>query len=108
MVLLALVAAMAPGAPTLATAGAPDPAPEPTTTQPVPERTLPPIADNEFLPEDANLSDCVGFVERPGCGSEARGGLQQTLIFVALAAGLAIIFWRISIGVRRNRRNVAG
>ncbi len=106
MVLLALVAAVAPGSPALVAAGAPDPVPEPTTTAPVPEPSLPPIADNEFLPDDANLSDCVGFVERPGCGSEARGGLQQTLIFVALAAGLALIFWRVSVGVRRNRRDV--
>ena len=65
--------------------------------------TQPPLLENEFLPKDANLSDCVGFVERPGCGSEARGGLQMTLIFLALAVGLGIVFWRISVGVKQNR-----
>lgn len=75
------------------------------TTQP--PTTQPPLIDNDFLPEDANLSDCVGFVERPGCGSEARGGLQMTLIFLALATGLGIIFWRITVGVKKNRANQA-
>ena len=65
--------------------------------------TPPPVTVSDFYPEDANLSDCVGFVERPGCGSEARGGLQMTLIFLALATGLGIIFWRITVGVKRNR-----
>ncbi len=61
----------------------------------------------EFFPENANLSDCVGLVERPGCGSEARGGWGQTLVFVALAGGLGIIFWRVSRGVRANRAAMA-
>lgn len=60
------------------------------------------IAD-EFFPESANFSDCVGLVERPGCGAEGRGGWRQALVFVALVAGLALVFWRISIGIRRNR-----
>ncbi len=63
----------------------------------------PPPTVSDFFPEDANLSDCLGLVERPGCGSEARGGWRQTLVFVALAAGLALVFWRVSVGVRRNR-----
>jgi len=63
----------------------------------------PPITVSDFYPEDSNLSDCLGLVERPGCGSEARGGWRQTMVFVALAAGMAVIFWRISVGVRRNR-----
>jgi len=74
-----------------------------STDTTAPPTTQPPLIDNDFLPEDANLSDCVGFVERPGCGSEARGGLQMTLIFLALATGLGIIFWRITVGVKRNR-----
>lgn len=64
----------------------------------------PPITVSDFIPEDANLSDCVGLVERPGCGSEARGGIGQTGVFIALAIGLGIIIWRISVGVRANRR----
>jgi hypothetical protein len=58
---------------------------------------------SDFYPEDNNLSDCLGLVERPGCGSESRGGWRQTAVFVILALGMALIFWRISVGVRRNR-----
>ena len=63
----------------------------------------PPVTISDFYPEDNNLSDCVGLVERPGCGSEERGGWRQAAVFVVLAAGLALIIWRISVGVRRNR-----
>lgn len=66
----------------------------------------PPVTVSDFIPEDANLSDCVGLVQRPGCGSEARGGAGQTGVFIALAFGLGIIIWRISVGVRANRRNL--
>jgi hypothetical protein len=67
--------------------------PDPTTT------TIP----SDFYPEDANLSDCVGLVEKPGCGSKARGGWRQTMVFVVVLAGLALIGWRISVGIRKNR-----
>ena len=30
----------------------------------------------EFLPENANLSDCVGFAQRPGCGAEVNHDLD--------------------------------
>ena len=76
------------------------PAPEPTP-EPAPDRPVPTVSD--FYPEDNNLSDCLGLVERPGCGSEARGGWRQTAVFVVLAIGMGLIFWRISVGVRRNR-----
>lgn len=58
-------------------------------------------AANEFLPEDKNLSDCVGLVERPGCGSDARGGWQMVLAFAVMAGGLTFIGWRIVRGLRR-------
>lgn len=58
---------------------------------------------SEFFPESANLSDCVGLVEQPGCGSEARGGSGQTAVFIALFAGLGIILWRVSRGIKANR-----
>ena len=64
----------------------------------------PPVTVSDFYPEENNLSDCVGLVERPGCGSEERGGAGQTIVFVLLVIGLGIIFWRITVGVRRNRR----
>jgi hypothetical protein len=88
-------------------AATPDTTPDttvPTTLEeqpPLQER--PPVTASDFLPDDANLSDCIGLVERPGCGSEARGGIGQTAVFVALVAGLGLIFWRITAGVRRNR-----
>jgi hypothetical protein len=29
---------------------------------------------NPFLPEDRSLGECISSVQKPGCGSEARGG----------------------------------
>jgi len=66
------------------------------------------FADNEFIPENVNLSDCISGVPRPGCGSEARGGWRQILVFVAMAAGLAFIGWRIIRSARRNRPDADG
>ena len=60
------------------------------------------LVDNPFLPEDANIGDCVSSVPRPGCGSEARGGWRQWLILLALVGGLGVIGWRIVAGVRRR------
>lgn len=76
---------------TAATTASPEPSPEP------------PVTANEFLPEDRDLSDCVGALERPGCGSDERGGPLLNLVFVLVIAGMAFIFWRIIIGVRKNR-----
>ncbi|BAN03840.1 hypothetical protein YM304_35260 [Ilumatobacter coccineus YM16-304] len=63
----------------------------------------PPVTVSEFIPDQTNLSDCVGLVEKPGCGSEARGGAGQTAVFIALVLGLGLVIWRISVGVRANR-----
>lgn len=63
----------------------------------------PPDTITDFYPDEANLSDCVGLVEKPGCGSDARGGWRQTLVFVALFIGLGVILWRVSRGIRANR-----
>jgi hypothetical protein len=57
--------------------------------------------ENVFLPE-GNLSDCVGTVERPNCGSSAKGGTGTYLTLGVLVLGLAFIFWRISIGIRKR------
>lgn len=73
---------------------------------PVDDRDIPSPTVSDFYPESNNLSDCIGLVERPGCGSESRGGLGQTLVFFALAFGLGVIFWRVSRGVRANRSEV--
>ena len=58
---------------------------------------------SEFFPENANLSDCVGLVQQPGCGSEARGGWRQTVVFAVLFVGLGLVLWRVSRGIKANR-----
>ena len=63
----------------------------------------PPITANEFLPEDRDLSDCVGVLEKPGCGSEERGGPMMTLVFALVIGGMSFVFWRVIVGVRKNR-----
>ena len=56
------------------------------------------VFDNPFLPDERNLSDCISAVPKPGCGSEARGGWRQTLVFGVMALGLLVIAWRIATG----------
>jgi hypothetical protein len=68
-----------------------------------PTSTEPPVTANEFFPEQGNVTDCIGVLERPGCGSENRGGWRQVLVFGLVAAGLIVIFTKIVIGVRRGR-----
>ena len=63
-------------------------------------------ADNPFVPEDKDLTECVSAVPKPGCGSEARGGWRQGLVFAVLVVGLGLIGWRITRAVRRNRQLV--
>ncbi len=63
----------------------------------------PPPTVSDFYPEEENLSDCVGLVEKPGCGSDARGGWRQTLVFAIVVAGIGIIGWRVVAGARRDR-----
>ncbi len=59
------------------------------------------VGDNPFLP-DRNISDCVGTMERPDCGSPEKGTKGTYFTFAALILGLGFIFWRISIGVRKR------
>ena len=84
----------------------PNAAASPVTTtvpEPAPEAT-----DNPFIPEDANLGDCVSSLPRPGCGSEAHGGVGQWLVFGALVGGLGFIGWRVSRGIRKGRPTPQG
>jgi hypothetical protein len=74
-----------------------------TVPEPAPEAT-----DNPFIPDDANLGDCVSSLPRPGCGSEAHGGVGQWLVFGALVAGLGFIGWRVSRGIRKGRPSPQG
>ncbi len=63
----------------------------------------PPVTDNAFIPDERNLSECVGLLDRPGCGSDERGGAGQTAVFVVMLGAMGLIFTRIAVGVRKNR-----
>ena len=47
-----------------------------------------------------NVTDCIGAVERPNCGSESKGGWQLGLTFGVLLASMSFIGWRVVRGVR--------
>lgn len=83
-------------------AAPPDAAPGDTT----PLITVDPasIGTNPFIPEDANIGDCVSSVPRPECGSQAQGGWRQYLTMLVLVLGTAFIGWRIARGVRSRDR----
>ncbi len=83
----------------LATATPVDPT-TPTTTGLVVDEA------NPFLPEDRDVTDCVGMLQRPGCGSEARGGWHQELVAIAMVGGLLIVFGRVAWGVRRSQKHM--
>jgi hypothetical protein len=61
---------------------------------------------NPFLPDEQDLTACVGSLQRPGCGSSARGGWHQDLVAIAMVGGLVIVFGRVFWGVARNRRTM--
>ena len=65
--------------------------------------SAPPDTVSDFYPEANDLSNCVGLVEKPGCGSSSRGGWGQYAVFGLLAVGLGIIIWRIAAGLRANQ-----
>ena len=62
---------------------------------------------NPFLPENRDLTDCVGTLQRPGCGSEARGGWHQNAVAIVMISGLALVFGRVAWGIRRGQKNTA-
>jgi len=66
----------------------------------------PPVTVSDFFPESENLSTCTGFAERPGCGSESRGGWRQTAVLAAILLGLVVVFGNVIRGVRRNRKSL--
>ena len=89
-------------------------APQPAAaTAPPPEPTAPPTTElvvdeaNPFLPAERNLTDCVGMLQRPGCGSESRGGWHQNIVAVVMIAGLLLVFGRVAWGVRKGQKNAA-
>ena len=84
---LTLAIAVAPVSPVVATA-------PPTTV------AAGPVATNDLLPENNDVDNCVGTLESANCGSRARADGHTYLVFLALAAGLGFIGWRIARGVR--------
>jgi hypothetical protein len=98
-ILLVLTLVGAPGA-SVAHASTPFPASVPPTTDEITTDSA-----NPFLPEERDLTDCLGLLQRPGCGSEARGGVGQTLVAILMVGGLVLIFGRVGWGVYRNRRS---
>jgi hypothetical protein len=88
----------------------------PATVQATVPATVPPASDEEngpvttanpFFPDEQNLTDCVGLVERPGCGSESRGGLHQNLVAIIMVAGLLVVFGRVAWVIRRSHQRAA-
>lgn len=71
---------------------------EPTPTSGSTDAT---VVNNEFIPENANIGDCVSALPRPECGSEERGGWRQSLVLLALVAGIGVIGWRMVAAMRR-------
>ena len=82
--------------------GTPDAA-EATPAVPTPATATATVVENEFIPEDRNLSDCISAVPRPGCGSDNRSGWRQWLVLGAIVGGLGVITWRIVVAGRRAR-----
>lgn len=60
--------------------------------------------ENEFLPTDRAVSDCISAIPKPGCGSDARGGWRQALVLLAIVVGLALIAWRVVANARKAKR----
>jgi hypothetical protein len=114
MTLMALAGPVAAAAPGTVPPSTSPPATVPTDASPddavptgstVPGST-PTGTANDFLPENADITTCVGVLERPGCGSESRGGWRQLLVFVLLGGALALVFGKVAVEVRRSRQRL--
>lgn len=66
------------------------------------EAPAPATEINVFTPEDANVSSCVGTMERPDCGSKSKGGWRMYLTFAVLMSGMGFIGWRIARSIRQR------
>ena len=65
-----------------------------------PPTTEAPVVTNDLLPQNNDVSNCIGTVESANCGSKARADGHTYLVFLALTLGLAFIGWRIARGVK--------
>jgi hypothetical protein len=94
---LALVGGLLAPHSAAATTPAPDPI-APATTELVVDEA------NPFLPDERDVTDCIGMLQRPGCGSESRGGWHQNAVAIVMVTGLVIVFGRVAWGVYRSQR----
>ena len=85
----------------------PRPVSAPPASDPTAETPATTVLDNEFIPEEANIGDCISALPRPECGSKARGGWRQTLVFVVLIVAMAGIGVRLVFGLRKRAANRA-
>jgi hypothetical protein len=65
-----------------------------------------PTTDNVFIPANQNLSDCVGTLERPNCGSASKSDVNMYITFAVLMAGMAAIGWRLTVAIRKRDRDL--
>ena len=98
---LAIIAATAIAAITLTVIGAGSVSAEEDTD--VGDTNTPTATYNDFIPEERDLSDCISAIPKPGCGSEAKGGWRQMLVFGLVISGVSFIGWRIVAGARKNQ-----
>jgi hypothetical protein len=68
-----------------------------------------PIATNDFLDLERDLSECISAVPKPGCGREPtqagdRGGSLQLALFGVMMTGVVVIGWRVTAAVRARDR----
>ena len=107
LIVTSVVALMAPAAGRAAAQETPAAAVFAAAAPPI-DTNVPVDTANPFLPENRDVTDCVGTVQRPGCGSAARGGWHQNLVAIAMIGGLFIVFGRVAwVVIRAQRRATA-
>ena len=79
------------------------PASAPFVETSVVDGTVPGAIENDFIPTDRDISECISAIPKPGCGSEARGGWRQGLVLLAILTGIAFIAWRIVRSARKAK-----
>ena len=81
----------------------------PTTTATTTATTIDaPPATNDLIPDNNDVTNCIGTVEQANCGGKARADGHTYLVFGVLAAGMAFIGWRIARGIHaRDAANPA-
>ena len=63
-----------------------------------------PTTVNDLIPTDQNLTDCVGTLEKPNCGSNRKNDVHMYMTFGVLMGGMALIGWRIAVAIRKRDR----